>query len=53
MTTFQSILVNVRDVNTCMDHVLGRMSEKSGYGVSFGTVRITDHDFAVDAVIFA
>ena len=36
-----------------MDHVLGRTSEKSGYGVSFGTVRIIDPDFADDAVIFA
>ena len=36
-----------------MDHVLGRMSEKSGCGVSFGTVRITDLDFGDDAVIFA
>ena len=36
-----------------MDHVLRRMSEKSGCGVSIGTVRITDIDFADDAVIFA
>ena len=35
------------------DQVLGRMSEKSGRGVSFGIVRITDLDFAVGAVIFA
>ena len=27
--------------------------EKSGCGLSFGTVRITDLDFADDAVIFA
>ena len=39
--------------NTCTDHVLGRMSERSDCGVSFGTVRITDLDFADDAVIFA
>ena len=39
--------------STCMDHVLGRMSEKSGCGVSFGTVPITDLAFADDAVIFA
>ena len=39
--------------NTCMDHVLGRMSEKSGCVVSFGIVRITDLDFADDAVVFA
>ena len=37
--------------NACM--VLGRMSEKSGCGVSFGTVRVTDIVFADDAVIFA
>ena len=36
-----------------MNHVLGRMSDKSGCGVSIGTVRITDFDFANDAVIFA
>ena len=36
-----------------MDHVLGRMSEKSGCGVSYGLIRITDLDFADDAVIFA
>ena len=36
-----------------MDHVLGRMSEKSVCGVSFGTVKIADLDFADDAVIFA
>ena len=29
------------------------MSEKSGCGVSFGTVRITDLDCTDDAVIFA
>ena len=38
--------------NTCVDHVLGRMSEKSGCGVSFGTVRITDLDFVDVADIF-
>ena len=36
-----------------MDHVLGRMSEESGCGLSFATVRVTDLDFADDAVIFA
>ena len=29
------------------------VEEYSGCGVSFGTVRITDHDIADDAVIFA
>ena len=33
--------------------VLGRMSEKSGCVVSSGTVRITDLDFADDAVVFS
>ena len=36
--------------NTSMDHVLGRMSEKSGGGVSIGTVRIIYLEFADDAV---
>ena len=36
-----------------MDHAMGRMLEKSGCGVSLGTVRITELDFADDAVIFA
>ena len=36
-----------------MDHVLETMSEKSGFGLSFGSVRITDLDFADDAVVFA
>ena len=39
--------------NTCMYHVLRRMSEKSDCRVSFGTIRITDLDFSHDAVIFA
>ena len=39
--------------NTCMDHVLGRMSESSGCGASFGRVKITDLDFAGDVVVFA
>ena len=36
-----------------MDHVLIRVSENWGRGLSFGAVRITDLDFADDAVIFA
>ena len=39
--------------NTCMDWGMGRMVEASGCGVSFGDVKITDLDFADDAVIFA
>ena len=38
---------------TCMDWILGRMSERSICGASFGNVKISDLDFADDAVIFA
>ena len=38
---------------SCIDHVLGRISENSRCGVSSGTSRITDIDFAEDAGIFA
>ena len=39
--------------NTCMDWILGRMSERSSYRASFGNFNISDLDFADDAVIFA
>ena len=39
--------------STCMDWILGRMSERSSCGASFGNVKISDLDFADDAVIFA
>ena len=39
--------------NTCMDWAMGRMVEESDCGVSFGDVRVTDFDFADDAVTFA
>ena len=39
--------------STCMDWILGRMSERSSFGASFGSVKISDLDFADDAVIFA
>ena len=39
--------------STCMDWILGRMSEILSCGASFGNVKISDHDFADDAVIFA
>ena len=39
--------------STCMDWILGRMSERSSCGASFGNVKISDHDFTDDAVIFA
>ena len=38
--------------STCMDWILGRMSERSSCGASFGNVKIYDLDFADDAVIF-
>ena len=37
----------------CIDWLLGRMSERSSCGASFGNVKISDLDFADDAVIFA
>ena len=39
--------------STCTDWILGRMSERSSCGASFGNVKISDLDFADDAVIFA
>ena len=36
-----------------MDWLLGRMSERSSRGASFGCIKISDLDFADDAVIFA
>ena len=38
--------------STCMDLILGRMSERSSCGASFGNIRISHLDFADDAVIF-
>jgi len=39
--------------STCMNWILGRMSERSSCGASFGNVKISDLDFTDDAVIFA
>ena len=39
--------------STCMDWILGRMSERSSCGASFGNVKISDLDFADNAVIIA
>ena len=39
--------------STCMDWILGRMSERSSCGASFGNIKISDHNFADDAVISA
>ena len=38
--------------STCTDWILGRMSERSSCGALFGNVKISDLDFADDAVIF-
>ena len=38
--------------SACMDWILGRMSERSSYGASFWNVKISDLDFADDAIIF-
>ena len=37
----------------CLDWILAKMSERSSCGASFGNVKISDLDFADDAVIFA
>ena len=39
--------------STCMDWIIGRISERSTCSASFGNVKISDLDFADDAVIFA
>ena len=39
--------------SACMDWIMERVVGESGCGVSFGDVRITDLDFADDAVVFA
>ena len=36
-----------------MDHVLGKMSKTSGWGLSLGTVRFANPDFAGGVLIFA
>ena len=36
-----------------MDWILGKMSERSSCGASFGNVKISDLDFTDDAAIFA
>ena len=39
--------------SACMDWIMGRVVGRTSCGVSFGDVRITDLDFADDAVILA
>ena len=60
LTYFQLLLEFIRGCvlaptlfSTCMDRILGRMSERSSCGASFGNVNISDLDIAYDAVIFA
>ena len=38
--------------SACMDWIMGRMSERSSCSASFGNVKISDLDFADDAIIF-
>ena len=38
--------------STCMDWILGRITERSSCSASFGNVNISDLDFTDDAVIF-
>ena len=39
--------------STCMNWILGRMSDRSSCGALFGNVKISDLDFTDDAVIIA
>ena len=39
--------------STCMDWIMGRMSKRSSCGALFGNVKVSDLDFADDAVFFA
>ncbi len=39
--------------STCMDWILGRMSERSSCSALFGNVKISDLDITDDAIIFA
>ena len=39
--------------STCMDWILGRMSERSSCAALFRNVKISDLDFADDSVIFS
>ena len=59
-TYFQLLLENIRGCvlaptlfSTCMDWILGRMSERLSCSASLGNVKISDLDFADDTVIFA
>ena len=39
--------------STCMDWILGRISERSRCGASFGNDKISDLNFTDDEVIFS
>jgi len=47
----QGCILTLKLFSTCMDWILQRMSERSNCGASFGNVKISDLDFADDAVI--
>ena len=61
ISDFFSVVTGVRQgcvlaptlLSTCMDWIIGRMSERLSCGASFGNVKISDLDFADDTVIFA
>ena len=44
---------SIQNFQAKLDWILGRMSERSSCGASFGNVKISDLDFADDAVICA
>ena len=49
----QGCALAATNFSTCMDWILVRMAEISSCSASFGNVKISDLDFADDAVIFA
>ena len=50
---FQGCVLAPTLFSTCVDWIMGRMSERSSCHASFGNAKISDLDFADDAVIFA
>ena len=50
---FAGVCTGPHAFSACMDWILGKMSERSSCGASFGNVRISDLDFADHSVIFA
>ena len=49
----QGCVLTPKLFSSCLDWILGRMSERSSCGASFGNVKTFDLDFADDTVIFA